>query len=403
MVLAQAEVPFESIKHLKIIMDPSNSPYFHGQFNLDSTSSLVMCMWGHRKPKQGRLNRPPRVPNLKKAVFINAVDLSAGELPSNIPWSQLTHLLVGGQLNGKRIREFLTLCSSLRRGAFRVQAYGDQGPDRRNAPTGAQCTPSTIEVLDIIGPCEDDSSLHLRAPLVNVSFPALTRTRIFGKYESATQLPRYLQPFRALTHLSLVVCGCSWWSAYSQGFYDVGAILNCCPLLVELVASVQGNLDSSFGSLVFNNEGSRGSHLQVLALLCDLGFSLQSPSTSPPGQAFRFGSALENICNVVVSRRQRNTNASDPALLQRFILRFTDDPDFRGLGVDKKAIVANMKKSLEALQPHVDEGLQLSIESITQRLADFEPLSRGQHWDEGAMDFVDEYWEFSASMPPSSQ
>jgi hypothetical protein len=62
-----------------------------------------------------------------------------------------------------------------------------------------------------------------------------------------------------------------------------------------------------------------------------------------------------------------------------------------------------MKKSLEALQPHVDEGLQLSIESITQRLADFEPLSRGQHWDEGAMDFVDEYWEFSASMPPSSQ
>ena len=399
MVLFQSEVPFESIKFLKIIMDPSNSPYFHGQFNLDSTSSLVL--WCNRKPSNDRLDRPPRVPNLKKGVFINAVNPSVGGLPSNIPWSQLTHLLVVGNLNGKRIRDFLTLCSSLRRGAFQVEADEDlESSDQPDAPANAQPTLSSIEALDIVGPCVDDMGLHLRVPL-DISFPALTRTRIFGRYESATQLPAYLQPFHSLTHLSLVVCGSSRWAVHSAGFYDIGDILDCCPLLVELVASLQGRLDAYLGSLVFNLESRRGRHLQVLALLCDLKLYFGSLQ----GGRIPFEPFLENARNIVASRRQPNAS-SDPALLQRFILRFTDDltKDSSGLPFDRRTSVDHLKRWLRnSLKPYVDAGLQLSIESISQRLADFELLPRGRHWDEGAMDFVDEHWEFSASMPPPSQ
>lgn len=60
-----------------------------------------------------------------------------------------------------------------------------------------------------------------------------------------------------------------------------------------------------------------------------------------------------------------------------------------------------MQEDVEnVLQPFVEDGPELSVEVTDQKLP-FHPSPRANHWDYGAMDFIDNYWEFATATSPS--
>lgn len=181
----------------------------------------------------------------------------------------------------------------------------------------------------------------------------------------------------------------------------MGALLDACPLLVELVVSLEGSIDPFFRSLVFDDKRPRGQHLRALVLLCDLGghigpFSYLIPNFN------RFSSTLQAISDLVTSRRKSYDAFNAPALLERFIIRFTDDTNLHNIGFSFALYRSLQEEIGMRLQSFVEDGLQLSVEATSLRLRGFKPFPSGRHWGEGVMDFVDHYWELTTAMPSTA-
>ncbi|KAJ3534756.1 hypothetical protein NMY22_g6790 [Coprinellus aureogranulatus] len=297
-VFSLAGTPWNSIERLKIDMHPSILPYF-GQQVFPSTTSLVLHSRDITAPE--RRSDPPRVPRLKKAVLMNTIGLTETQISPNIPWAQLTHLLMGScRLNGERIRGLLQMCTSLHRASFVI-------PKRRwddsNFPW-TQAQPvllRSLKSLDVVSP---DSHDHLRVPFVDIAFPALKVARIFTSSESYhdAHIAAYLRPFYSLTHLTLVLARSGTHRGLSMTgsahHYDMGAVLDACPSIVDLVASFQGKLNPFFESIIFRDGQRRGHNLRALTLL-------RMPG--PPVHGFaRTGSRFAFVCDDTDERESKH-------------------------------------------------------------------------------------------------
>ncbi|KAJ3519941.1 hypothetical protein NMY22_g12971 [Coprinellus aureogranulatus] len=141
-----------------------------------------------------------------------------------------------------------------------------------------------------------------------------------------------------------------------------------------------------------------------MVILCDCAWEirrLRSNSFKSLGEDVE--SILMGVRNLTASRRRLSAFAV-PAILERLIIRLTDleYPSYTSEPiVEGEPARQHLKRRIETtLQPFVDEGLQLSVEILPHKLKSFKPFPSGKHWDEGALDFIDEHWEYTTSMPP---
>ncbi|KAJ3534751.1 hypothetical protein NMY22_g6789 [Coprinellus aureogranulatus] len=404
-VLTQANTPWHAMKSLKLVVHSEFYPYLQ-QLTLPSMTSLVVVC--HKSESYTLTLRLSHAPSLRKAVILNGVCLAGEQIPREFPWSQLTHLLFGTRLNGCHIWGLLRHCNSLRHALFLVTGttfglyISNDTPIWCRRQSGQIVTLHSLEALDIINTHGVDD--FLKEPLVDIEFPALTSLRMFSVYTSGARLTSYLRSFTSLTRLTLVV---SWQVAYyrgENGRYSIGDILDACPLLVELVATPEEALGPFFESLAFADDQPRGRHLRTMVILCDCAWEIRrllSNSFKSPGEDVE--SILLGVRNLTASRRRLSTFAV-PAILERLIIRLTDlgYPSYTSEPVvEGEPARQHLKRRIETtLQPFVDEGLQLSVEILRRNLKGFKPFPSGKHWGEGALDFIDEHWEYTASMPP---
>ncbi|KAJ3534750.1 hypothetical protein NMY22_g6787 [Coprinellus aureogranulatus] len=392
-VFAHAEIPWDTMVSLKLVVRSYFGPYFQ-QLNLPSVASLVMVFNGSQhSPTALKL---AHAPSLRKAVILSRVTLMGEQTPQDFLWPQLTHLLFMGKLNGLHVQGLLRLCSSLHHASFIVADVEDPSlytPTWCHSEPGESVTLDSLEELDII---IHDGCNALDVPLVDIQFPALTSLRLFSVYASGAQLTNYLRSFASLTRLSLVA---SRKSTY-HGHYSIIDVLDTCPLLVELVATSEGELGPLFESLAFAEDQPRGRYLRTIAILCDCGTDMNQFSGYPyyiiPVDAFE--SIISAAHNLTASRRRQGA-PDGPAHLERLVIRLTESHN-PNLILEGRL---HLKRRIETtLQPFVDDGLQLSVEVLPQKLKGFKPYPSGKHWDEGALDFIDERWEYTASMPPTN-
>jgi hypothetical protein len=97
----------------------------------------------------------------------------------------------------------------------------------------------------------------------------------------------------------------------------------------------------------------------------------------------------------LVASRSVNTQDHEPtgndvpSPLKRLLIRLAIASDS-----ERVQAVTRIKRDLEsALQPLAD-GPHISV-GITDKTYNFDPRPTGNHWDEGAMDFADDQWEYA--------
>lgn len=368
--------------------------------HLPAVSSVVMVSCSN-----GSRSRYRAMPNTRitKAVLINSLELSTGNVPQILPWHQLTHLTVGGgDFSGENMRGVLQLCTSLRKACFFIDyiLFSDTTPKWYDELPKDTTTLTCLEHLTILDRSDHDETFRL--PLDNLIFPSLSTLRIFGSYIRDTPVAHYMQPFSGVTCLSLVVSSCE---GSGHGGYEMAAIVDGCPRLVELVLYVEDDYPRFLSPLILHPNKPRARHLKRLTLLCN-----PSAFTNTQGFFWHLNTMLEILRDIVSSR----TASSPPAdtlpssILELLILRITGQAAYPGAQRPQPHFQKEMVREVElkiakTLEEFAGkEGLQLSLEVTDQVISDFAPFPSGKHWDHGAMDFIDDHWELTTSLAPPS-
>ncbi|KAJ3519943.1 hypothetical protein NMY22_g12969 [Coprinellus aureogranulatus] len=330
----------------------------------------------------------PHLPSLTKAVILDA-DLSSPSFPPAIPWPQLTKLFVEhDQFHVPQVRALLSLCASLREFCLRSRSWSGNASNTTTQAAPAILTMHHLKSFTIAS----GGAVIPPTMFDNLGFPALTNLRIFchslGGGSSNRPFPL---PFLMLTQLTLVL---SHWGGDPDTIrFKLTSILDACPFLDDLVVSSESDFRPVLEPLVFSSGCPRAKNLRSLTLLCEpLAYDFLSyPKVS-------VGTFPQPLYAMVASRWGASSSLDgSPA---RLIVRFTADEDGGGrytqFGVSQSLQMA----AKEVLQPFVAiaDGLQLSVE-VTNQVLHFSPQATAKHWDDGAMEFIDDYWEYTTAMP----
>lgn len=375
---------FHSVNHLKIVLGPCGSALLPklGQMLFPAVSSaLIYSMLG--APGDSDRADLPQLPALKKAVLVDVT--TDWHMQHNIPWSDLTHLVLGYRLDSAHVQALLRLCKSLRRAYLDTTA--PSGLDSAVAPwyTTPSHATSVLRHLEELTVYYTNSSLA-PAPMSlfdNFSFPSMTTYCLF--LDKSGGIP-HIRPFSSITHLTFNLGRETLAQSYSAQFLP--AIFDTCPLIVELVATIfTSYIEHVLDALTFNPTNPRGVHLQTLVLLWNTWSLLPQAAPTFP---------LQRFYDFVASRRpDLNIEIPTPAALNRFIIRlfrFNDDT-----GAD---LLSTMEPIGRILQEFTSSGLELSLETTSKSPA-CRPNFTGGHWDEDS-GVIQEDREFTTSMHPST-
>ncbi|KAJ3550890.1 hypothetical protein NMY22_g164 [Coprinellus aureogranulatus] len=210
------------VDHLCII-GPSSITL--GDWKLPSASSVVALPSG-QQAKSSFEDSLPQLPNLRKAVFIDI--MSQGYFPGELPWAQLTHLLLGKDLSIGEMQWILRLCPSLRQACFWL-GYSHTRPDRpwsNRVPTAS--TTSTLHHLTDLTILRYSSSTPAGISFDGLSLPALTSMSLFLCRDLSFSMSS-LHACANLTSLTLV--GAFFWQS---GQFNIEYALDACPMLRNL-------------------------------------------------------------------------------------------------------------------------------------------------------------------------
>ncbi|KAJ3504802.1 hypothetical protein NMY22_g17798 [Coprinellus aureogranulatus] len=273
----------------------------------------------------------------------------------------------------------LGLCGSLIQGAFFVEDHPEE------TPTALPTTLYHLTTLTITRYClPEPGNCYSRPrvergtgvpdmPCANVSFPALSVLRVFGDDIS-------FATFGNLTRLTAVGVGFP---------YKLDHILNGCPLLFELVASISlSGKEAPLDLLVYDPDRPKGAFLQFIALVCVVNY----------GDIYGYSKPLREI---VVSRspNQSTFRGLNPANLKRFIIRYQA---FRSLWWQADSDpVGRQQAELGTLIANM--GVEVSVQIVSEGTHNYRPRldrNRIKHWDSGVMDMLEDRWEFTTSIGP---
>ncbi|KAJ3550888.1 hypothetical protein NMY22_g165 [Coprinellus aureogranulatus] len=385
-----------------------------GSMNLSSLTFLSATSVMINSSPHPRATSPisvPQLPNVRKATLVDFVD--GDQFPQTFPWAQLTHLFLRSDiLRTHQVQGILLLCTSLRQACFGM----DGEINVATTPTWSLPLTSSQTLFDlkdlaiVLGSMKHPHvrrritysldptvSLDISSGIRGLSAPSLTRLRLYFGADVEITVPQ-LHNYAGLTHLSLVGI------APEQQRYDVGSILDNCPLLIELcVPAPVGKLSKVFQSLTYTPDGCRGRHLQVIALILVghvYAVEAQVRSSRTP------------IHDFTASRRP--AHRATPTPLQQLIFRVTaieSEPDTHSpvhtAGSGSVILLKTVKDLLRSMQEvlsrslnaYIQEGLKLCVEDMDDpELNPFPSAGDMQHWDHGVMEFFDRKWEH---MPPA--
>ncbi|KAJ3533834.1 hypothetical protein NMY22_g7168 [Coprinellus aureogranulatus] len=388
-----------------------------GDLFLSSVASMLVQPT-QQQPTHCFVDCFPHLPNLKRAVLVGV--MSDLYFPHNLPWAKLTHLFLGNELNTQEVQAILRICTSLHEACFLLL------PHRRDAPWGhgnlgvGTSTLQHLTDLTIMRSNGGNTPMHLRFD--HLSFPSLSSMKVFLGLDISLAAVQ-LNSCAHLTHLTLV--GCQF---QVEPGYHIGAILDACPLLEELVAPVQGYKEELYQQLTYDPGQPRGRHLRVLILLCagisDIHLRMNDPyqismqlmlqyapfdGVSSYSEPLSHCFPISRLAQLVRSRRtagfDMDARLEYPTQLRRFIFRFLENES----GVKQLSIFFTQLRDelITSLQPFTATGLESSVEIVGKQGNGLEycPLTEGsplRHWDQGAMDFLDSSsdWVYSTAMPP---
>jgi len=221
------------------------------------TSAVINSTSRKAKTIQGGLNLVktaiPYLPNLTHLTFTHLFSLMTGGpkcLPEQVPWSQLTHLVLGENLFLKEWRAVLRQCFKLQKGTFHLTDYMEDDVQERQ---------ELVELTDLRELTTFRSS-PFEEPLVDISLSSLERLQIYTAWSNPVVDFTSPSMFDNLTHLTLVSC----LEVHGE---DIINIVDRLPTLVELFFAVDCGLREVYQVLTYGHEGKfRLRHLRALGM-----------------------------------------------------------------------------------------------------------------------------------------
>jgi len=299
---------------------------------IDRTAWSITIAGGGENSVEAAL---PYLPNLKHLTFNHLfcrVTDGLKSIPEQVPWSQLTHLALGGNLYVRHWRAVLRQCVKLQKGTFHLTGHFayDVGEEREH-----------VELRDLRELTTFRCSPFVE-PLVNISLPSLETLRIYTW--QSQPLVDFTNPsiFDSLTHLTLVSSG------QVHGGYII-SVVDRLPKLVELFFTMDHGLKEAYHFLTYGHEGKfKLRHLRTLGM-----HTWYSRETMDEDESFPF----DALTSLVESRSQAvrenwfSPSTTNLAPLERFVLR---------LGATDRQMVLSSKVK-ESLKPFGSYGVNLTI------------------------------------------
>ncbi|KAF5336866.1 hypothetical protein D9611_002954 [Ephemerocybe angulata] len=211
-----------------------NSFWVLNEFSFPNvTSAVIHCPrfgWGpdDEEKTTGYL---PILPKLRDLVLDGEFLYEFDDIPTTIPWAQLTHLFLGNQLTNDQWKALFKLCVSLQRGCFKLSGYISEGGNQYSQPETA-VFPHLTELAFL------DGSPFVE-PLGDISMPSLTKLQIITHYKSITVWDFDHRDLRNLTHLTLM-------SDTAVNGIDLRFILKTLPGLRELFFRIGESFEALF-------------------------------------------------------------------------------------------------------------------------------------------------------------
>ena len=238
-----------SLKTLTVIADPLAV----GMGNLcfpRVTSAVIHCSSWPENPNAVNPDLPS-LPNLTHAVLANIT--SDKSIPTQIPWSNLTHLFLDGDttMDIRQWRAIFKMCTSLQRGAFR--SYFDISNEvAYPEPTEAVLPDLTDLAFLGASPFEE--------PVYGLSLPSLSKLQMYTNWNTpAWDFNHAADLYANLTHLTLIsqdrVSGETWTQ-----------IFDTTPRLTELFFLIKCDIEEVCDYLTFDAEKPNLPHLKALGM-----------------------------------------------------------------------------------------------------------------------------------------
>ncbi|KAH6913595.1 hypothetical protein BKA70DRAFT_1263342 [Coprinopsis sp. MPI-PUGE-AT-0042] len=303
------------------------------------------------------------IPRLTQVIF------HAADVPSCIPWANLTHVYAGHRFPEVYCEWILQLCSSLQIACFSIEGgddwitcaqwYEDFAP-RGLVPEGkVQCP---VQDLVIIG------YNLLEMALDDVTFPNLKRLRLLIDEEYTLQVHSCsLHVFSSVTHLNLMKKGRVQSAKPLERF--VSPIADACPLLEVLILNLHVCITKMLHWLTFSETSPRLLRLKRLGIYCHV--TQSSIAGIPfPVQSFR----------AMVASRLPSTPVTglQPTSLEEVAVRIK--------GRHAESYATTLSTEVSTTFP---SKVCIAVRVVDNSHLRRERIDHTRHWGEGFLDFMD--------------
>jgi len=329
----------------------------------------------------------PSMPSLRRLVITNHDHTNY--LPSNIPWSNLTHLFLGDGLEFRQWKLIIKLCTMLEVGCFQLCMCRETPGSRKYVDLPGTTTLNHLRELTFL------EGWTFEEDIPGLSLPALKKLENFtgGILSESSALshggrpkwhPRLLELFGTITHLNL--------SSVFSGT-QLSQYLSCLPHLTEIFVAVFEQYDALLDCLHFR------SGTENVPLLKTLGLYLQTLQHHIETQLEEVDSFPLDVFQRFVASRTRETGHSQlPARLEHLVIR-----------IDKMESHPWVSRQLQdIIAEHAMYGLKGRVyqtnlwDEVNEGLPPYLAAPPPRHWDEGLKDHFHLIREFSGLYPRPS-
>ena len=349
------------------------------------TSAVIHSTTWYLRTADGseRLNKAaiPNLPNLTHLTFHHFRSLATDgpkSIQEQVPWSRLTHLAVGGDLDLRYWRVLFKQCVKLQKGTFALTGYIEEEDvtDEQNLIE----LPDLRELTTLV-------SSPFEEPLINMTLPSLQRLQIYTVWSQP--LVDFTNPsiFANLTHLTMVSC-CDL-----SGQYII-SIVDRLPTLVELFFTMDHGLKEAYHFLTYGHEGRfKLRHLKALGM-----HTWYERGAGDEGVVFPFDAltSLVESRTQAVKEKRFSTSSGKLAPLEHLVLRL-------GVADEEDVLTPKVRESLEQFAPY---GMRMTITTPCGSSRHDNSFSGNyyertwsrvlEQWpDELRLDAIDGAWEYS--------